>query len=510
VSLSDSRLKWGLVAMVMAALAALAFALQPRPFYQDAGVFIVIGRGYLSGLGPFKDLFDNKPPGIYLVGAMAWLLDKGDSTLSMQALSVAAVSITATACGWLVSAVFSRFWAGVATAGCVVGGLTLPVISTGGGTTELFCGPGLAVSFACIVAMLLQRKGLRWPAAAGAAFAWAFGCSLLTVAALPALALLWLTIPVDGAPYALERSNWSTWMRRRAFDRRLAAALAGAAAMSLVIWLPVIVTGSVPAALDGLIRYNAVYQASAVFTPSDWVLAIKTMYPLWLPIVGVCLVPTRHWLPLGFRMLAHSNLMRAAVLWAVVALALQLFGRRMFFHYMLLLVPPLGLVLGCVLASLRLERPLISPRLVALALCVAVVGGLGWRWRLPVISSSVAQNVQLADYVNANSSPADAVFAWGYDPALYLEADRSPEGPYMSLVPFVVPGYGEGAVATALERWQAHPPRLIVSGSSGSDLLALWALDYPDPALAPLEAFVHSHYKVVASRPGGMVWQYSG
>lgn len=506
---SDSRVRWGFVALLTAALAAAVFAVQPRPYYQDASVFVQVGRGMLVGRAPYSGLFDHKPFGIYLVGALAWLLDPGDITVSMQILSVVAISATATACGWLVSAVFSRYWPGVATALCVAGGLSLPVLSSGGGTSELFSEAGLALCAACVVGMITFRRGLRWPVAAGAGFAWAVNCSLLAVAAAPALALLWLTIPVDGAASPLTRSGWRTWVRRRLLDRRLAGAIAGALVVSLLVWLPVILSGSGPAAVDAVVRFNGLYQATSTFNVSEWDKGFRTILPLWVPALLLCLVPTARRGLLGLALLAHSNLFRAAVLWFVVALALQMLGKRFYPHYLLVLVPPLGLMFGCLLAGLRLERPLISQRVLAWGLCAVVAVGLLWRATLPVDIPSRAQNEELAAYLRAHSAPTDTILVWGYDPDLYREADRMPTGRYISSMPFLVPGYEQETIVTTLEQWQTQPPRLVVVAVPGSDL-GLWPLDDPIPRLAPLEAFIHAHYHKAVTLQGGDVWIHSG
>jgi hypothetical protein len=493
----------------MASFAAIVFALQPRPYYQDASMFVQLGRGLLTGRAPYSGLFDHKPFGICLVGALAWLLDPGDTTVSMQALSVVAISIAATACGWVVSTVFSRFWPGVATALCVAAGLSLPVLSSGGGTSELFSEAGLAVCAACVVGMIGLRRGYRWPAVAGGAFAWAFGCSLLAVAAVPALLVLWLTIPIDGEPYNITRLTWRIWVRRRLLDRRLAAAAGAGLLVTLAIWSPVVITGSVSAALDALIRYNSLYQAYSTFDLYGWIKGIKTIAPLWVPTLAVCLIPTARRRLLGLGLLADSNLFRAAAVWFVVALALQLFGRRFFDHYLLVLVPSLGLLFGCAVAGLRLERVRVNERFVGWALCIVVASGLVWRSTLPNDIPSTADNAQLAAYMHANSAATDTVLVWGYDPDLYLESDREPTGRYISMLPFLVPGYQQETVTTTLQQWQTHPPLLVVTGFPGSQS-GLWTLDDSVTSLAPLESFVRSHYEKIASLHGGEVWKYRG
>ena len=376
--ISRSRLRWGFVALLAAAIAAAVFVAQPRPMYVDPAVFIVIGRGIVRGQVPFLDLWDFKPPGTYLVGAVAWVLDPGDTTVSMQALSIVAMSVTATASGWLVSATCSRFWAGVATAVAVAGALSLPSVSYGGGETELFGVAGVAVCFAAIGGIMLNRHGLIWPAAAGAAFAWAIGCSVLTVAAVPAMALLWLSVPIDGGPYPLARSNWRSWIGRRLFDRRLAAAIAGAAVASLVVWWSILAGGALPAALDALLRYNALYSATGGYHLKAMVDGIEYLAPLWLPAFIVCLIPTARRHLLGFSV-ARSSLTWAAVLWLVAEVVLLVIGRRYYSHNMTLYVPPLALLSGITLSSVWSELPSIGRRAVGLALCAAVALGLGWQ-----------------------------------------------------------------------------------------------------------------------------------
>jgi hypothetical protein len=522
MSVSRSWLRWGLVACVAAAVAALVFATQPRPQYQDASMFMVIGRGILDGRAPFTGLFDDKPPGMYLVGGLAWLLDPSDSTVSMQALSVVAIAVAATACGWIVSRVYSRFWVGAATALLAAGGLSLPLLTSGGGGTELFGVAGIAVSAAGVVGIMSGRKGVWWAAGAGAGFAWAIGCSLLSVATLPALALLWLNWPIDGEPYALARSNWRTWIRRRIVDRRVAIAVGGAVVVSAGLWWPVLAGGALPAAFDALVRYNSLYRMTGILHARIWVNAFGIFWPLWLPTLVLLMFPSGRRRVLGMA-LWRSNLARAMVLWLLGAMALLLFGRRFYPHYLLLLVPPLVVLLGMALAQLADARRPLNSRGVSLAVCVAI--GLGLALQCPPAASTDsarAANAELASYVQANSAAADQIYVWGFDPDIYLLADREPAGPYFELVPLIMPGYDTQAVETMVHAWQSSPPRLIVtSDSAKSNAIRLDPLvvapgytnpgepsDYP--ALDPLRTFIKAHYEVVATLPLGQVWRYKG
>ena len=45
-----------------------------QPLQLDEGVYSYIGWGMFEGLVPYRDVFDHKPPGIYLLYALAFLL----------------------------------------------------------------------------------------------------------------------------------------------------------------------------------------------------------------------------------------------------------------------------------------------------------------------------------------------------------------------------------------------------------------------------------------------------
>ena len=521
LSISNSRLRWGLVALLAAAAAAAVFITQPRPASHDASIWVVVGRGMLEGRPPFLGIWDYKPPAIYLVGALAWILDPGDTTVSMQALTVVAIAAAATAGGWLVATVYSRFWVGVATAAALAGGLSLPALSYGGGMSELFGVAWLAVCFAIIAGIVLGRRGLLWPAAAGAIFALAVGSSFLTVGAVPALAVLWLSIPIDGVSYPPTRSNMRTWFRRRVLDGRLGVAIAAAAVVSLVVWWTVLAGGAVPAAIDAFVHYQSLYRAAGHLQPRAWVRGILDVWPLWIPTLIVCLTPTARGYLLGLNVL-RSNFARAMLVWLVVELALLGFGQRFYARYLLLIVPPLIVLFGFTLCTLWVERPRISRGVLTVALCAAVAVGLLWQ-SLPTPSNDpqIAANADLAAYVRANSAPGETIYVWGTDPDLYLRSDRQPAGPYLQIHPLIMPGYDQKAVATMLDQWTAHPPRLVVaSRATNPDLIGLYPLNQSaamtNPlrtyyaALAPLQSFIQSHYDLVATLPIGEVWRYRG
>ena len=73
-------LGWALVLAIFAK-AVVSFGVMLRyqwmsPLTWDSTLYVTVGRGMLNGLLPYVDLFENKPPGIFAVAALAlWLRD---------------------------------------------------------------------------------------------------------------------------------------------------------------------------------------------------------------------------------------------------------------------------------------------------------------------------------------------------------------------------------------------------------------------------------------------------
>lgn len=315
-------------------------------------------------------------------------------------------------------------------------------------------------------------------------------------------------------------------MRRRLLDRRLATAVVGGVVVSLVVWWPVLASGAVPAAADMLFRYTGLYRATSALDFDTWVNTwaegVALLWPLWLPTLVACFVPVSRRRLVGTA-LARSVVARAALVWSVVELAFLMSGERLFDHYLLLLVPPLSLLFGLVLCDIWPEHPQIGRRALGWALCASVAVGLAWQ--SPPTSptdSLIAVNTELADYVRANSAPSESIYVWGWDPDLYVRSNRAPAGPYFYMLPMTTPGYFPQAVATEAESWQAHPPRLVVTGSwTDLDPVGLYPLDEWSTTMAsnsamyyegvaPLRTFIRSHYDLVEIFGDGEVWRYRG
>src|SRR5688572_16634511 len=88
----------GVLLAVLYAIPSLAY-----PFGRDQAIFYYIGREWLHGLVPFKDVFDVKPPAIYLLNSIGIVLF-GARQMSIRILDLLGVVLA----GWLVAMAVRR------------------------------------------------------------------------------------------------------------------------------------------------------------------------------------------------------------------------------------------------------------------------------------------------------------------------------------------------------------------------------------------------------------------
>lgn len=72
--MATSRVDRALVAMLYASIAFLVFVVTTFGYGRDQGIYAVVARTVLDGGMPYRDAFDFKPPGIYLIYALARLV----------------------------------------------------------------------------------------------------------------------------------------------------------------------------------------------------------------------------------------------------------------------------------------------------------------------------------------------------------------------------------------------------------------------------------------------------
>jgi hypothetical protein len=465
----------------------------------DAALFAEVASRVRSGATLYVDVWDHKPPGIYLLLSIGQaLIPWIGPWLVSWLLSVLATAGTAA----LIHGIGRRIGLGqTASLLGTIGALLILAqyfTALGGGLTEPFA--------ALLLVTALQLSLRAWGRDDGAASA-AAAASLLAVA---------LLVSVQSAP-ALAPILWVA-VARSSYVRRRAAVSVLAFAGPLILaagWLAL--TGSLGGAIDAVVTYAAAYRAVAGMTGAALggpVLAWTLLVLLFLAVPAALGAAQSRRRPGPAR-----DLGVACLAWIGLAIVSFLVQGRLFAHYVIPLAIPMGLLVAFGVERLRGFVGMRRTRLlipIALSCVVSATASvLAGAMELSPISADHDRAVISANVIDQESAQTDRVWIWGNEPELYLQSGRQSVTAYPYLYALVTPGYTTPRlIETVLASLQSDPPKLIVdAGSSAPGEPGFQSLLIPRPLasdgrdldlLDPLRAFVRERYREV-SRQGGWV-----
>ena len=437
------------LAPLLVALVAVAFhlpTLVESPHYTDEGIFAAVGQRLLQGHSLYRDAWDNKPPLVFHLYA---------GVLAITGPSMVALRLV------------GALWSGMAAAGVVVLGRRLLGRRAGLGAGLL---AALLLAQPIIEANLTLTELL---AAAPAVWAWALLVRGRPRSAFAAGALVALAsgFKQTAALDALAAGCWLLLCRRPA-RQRLVALVGGFTAVTLLIALPLVASGVLPAAWFALVGFYVTYLNEGSGLPPAFVLV--RLLPLAVALGGAVLTRRDH-----SESTASWSLL---TLWTAFAALGSTLAGRPFPHYFIQLVAPLTLLvvaLGASLADARRapQRAWLVGVLTVLLLVAAFpaagggpvsfaywreVGGylLGRRERADFdqwLSWRVANQRRLVELMAGE--PERTLFVWGEYPWLYPLAGM--ENPTRYSVPYHT-SFVPGAKDEVLAVLRREPPRFIV------------------------------------------------
>jgi hypothetical protein len=455
----------------------------------DASVFAVIAEQMHSGGMPYRDVFDHKPPVIYVVewfaGVVAPFLDAWTRAWGITVVAaLGTLLLLARALGRArrLGTVLALFGLGPL--------LGAHYFTQGGGQTESLA--VLPATAAFLLAIDARRPSTGRALASGLLMAIG-GATSFQVA------------PVAlGAATALVLAGGGM--------RALAVYIAGGAAVAAVLTGWILVAGALPAAFDQLVGYNRAYLSGQSFLHPIPILNLAVAVTMVSPVVAAVAARLAE---LARRRGGGPDDVGAAI--AVLGWLGLVVGQGQFIgHYAIVLAGPFAVLAVPVLE--RFGAGAADRRMRVLAVTVAVLAATfptigvlttepGATRRPPIDAVAAA--------VERQTPEGSRLFVWGNEPYVYLLTSREPAGRYIYLFPLTRPNFTTDAmVADVLRDWEREPPAAIIDASihraavSAHPLLGAWVFagdPIPD-RLDPLRTYVRVNYHLESTIDGWPIY----
>ena len=481
---NPSVLGTGIVLAAATALLAPGLWLGPSV---DAALFVLAGVRINAGYLPYKDLWDQKPPGLYVFNAVGQrILPILDPWLVSWLMTVVVIAIATLVLSAILRRRHGRRSAFVWSLVGLIGMAAYPT-AMGGGLTESFA----VMPLICALwASLRSSPTLRASALTGCLLGLA---CLLSLQALPAAVVLLVAAAWQG-------ERWSERLRRAA----VVAAGGFVLPLAFAGWLAV--QGALPDAFDQIVTFNAAYRNSGYQAPDLVSVSLLLMAGLLVP-AAVAVV----WIVL--RPQAFGRLEWSCLVWAAGYVLYIAYQGRIYFHYLTLVIPPAVCLaadgvdwMRALASSPDRRQRLVGAGLVATGACALIVSTITFavmQASLGRFASDRVQTTDTASWIEANTPDSATLFVWGYEPDLFLLSGRRPYDRYVSPFPFFTAGYSTPQrFSGLLAEWIQSPPGVIVEAPAAAQLLrgSSGGQDgATDASLLPLRDFVRVNYRLAAT-----------
>lgn len=469
-----SRVGWSCAAIL--AVAAVAFVFLRAPFVsvpleRDEGEYAYIAQRLLAGDVPYRDAFDQKPPGVFLAYAGAFVL-LGQSIESIHLFAYAWTAVTALALFGCVRRLAGALAACFAVLVFAIASAD-PRLTANAANTEIFMLLPMVASVYCMLRALEGESEVRWWVLCGALAAAA--CWFKQVAAANAL----YVAAVPAADGLLRRPR----MAPAALLRAYGGLAVGAALVTVPGLLACAAAGAWDPFVDAVILHNLRYAESNTVAQGGKLLLhwlgwqAPGLGVFWaLAAIGVLfprLAGCRSWALLAGWLAASAG-----------GVSIGLYFRP---HYFIQVLPALAAVGGVVLgaaAAWVLARPRLSSAalglsaLTALAVVPPVLANAAIRGAGTPSAISRAiyglnpfpESLEIGKYIRRTSGPGDRVYIVGSEPQILFYAGRPSATRYIFFYPLTgnYPGALERQRGVAAEVEAARPLYVVWSNIATS------------------------------------------
>ena len=463
---------------LLLALSVLPFLLLlplfDAPFERDQGTYATIARGWMEGAVPYRDLWDNKGPLLFLwyVASFAWL---GESVVAPRVLAGIAAGLCVPFVWATADSLFGRR---VATPAAVIFALS-------------FANVYLQVTANAEVFMLLPLTAGLWAFAVGASggrLSWFVVAGILTaLAVFTRQSAVWMLLA------------YGTWLavifwREPARRPRQAAALVALAAGGLLGAVPFVLYFASAGALVELWHAMFGFNLGWAAEQSLWLKFVPPLFVEPAPLLGGLLL----WLAALFgawRLWKRGGPDAWLVLAVLLAseAAAQTMGKGSA-HYSIQLLPAAAIAaaFGLPYVARRWRSRDMAFRVVLAASALVMLCAVAFAYAPPTAEERFTAQYTFRDYADdAVQAPAiaaavarmttadDCIYEWGRSSQIYFLADRAPCTRWIHDRPYEVDAAMLSEVMADLEE---HIPAVIL----------VTAEEPPPPEL---QALIDEHYR---------------
>jgi 4-amino-4-deoxy-L-arabinose transferase-like glycosyltransferase len=510
-----ARVDWAGFAAVCAFALLLRVPVANMPLERDEGEYAYIAQQWLQGALPYRDSFDQKPPGVHIVYVLIESL--GGTTPAAIHWTAQLYSLGTLAVVFVLGRRLASPAAGVAAAAFTAFMTIDPSVLGSAANTETFMLlPLTAALLASCYAV--ERASLGWAFAAGA---------------LGGAAMLFKQVALSNVGFYLLLVTW--WSRRRLASA--AAFLLGVIGALVPVCAYFAVHGAWHEFVDATIGHNLRYasrQPLAMYPQVFWLYFKPCLRSFW-PILLLAAVPVVRlpwfWLservrharqttpdaPCGAAVDFPTHWPRHTILvlaWLGASFLGTAGGGFFRQHYFVQSIPPVAILAGMAVGLPRWRwcpAPLRVALRAALVVAPIAIGMLAYGWyyrpgnteakvRRIYGTNAVLEAVAVGRFIAARAQPQETVFILGSEPHILYYAARKSASRYIFVYPLTgpFPDVRERQRA-ALREIRDNQPRFIVTTSEPYSFLA-------DPA-APtdltdgLADLVKQSYRLAAVTP---------
>lgn len=494
--LQIDRKRWIQLACILIALVCL-IPVSPavRPFAgNDSSVFLLIGRGILSGQTPYRDIWDHKPPIIFFINALGWLMTP-NSTWGIFIIQVLFLAV----CNLITFRLFQKRISTIfLLVSIFLGNIQLLHVLHGGNLTSYYTIPFQMAGFLLVEEILNRSAKFQRGALLGT-------CFILTLLCRPTA----IGIFIAAAIVLLANHSFQTI---KDFLRFLAGLMTGV----LIILIPLIIFFASQNALgdvwDQVYRFNRYYTQQTQW--EEIINGLLTYIRLFTPTailpisIGAFLLVIISWI----KTKKVEPIVQLAFFSFIIDLALVVSAGRDKVPYYLTLIP-----VSTVLVGIFFEKVSESVKFRYLPIMVSIISLIliGWNYRLDFLENyhigddSRRSKGTIVEFVQNNSQPSDLIQVWGTESWVYLYSDRKPTSKYIYVNPLFFAKYAGGEKIESFYQaiLQKEPKYIIVTISKGK-ITDGFGANQSDKT-REFAAKILSEYKPVFELNGTVIYQFT-